>query len=333
MTQSGCLVQPRVSSVTRLEDMHAHWLQGSYMAYYCFSSYSYSILSRYVAASGFCFYKSHALQFSYISVIYSLCKHILKIETTPGDMIYLKPVETVCFKLNRSHKVRPLQFIFAILRCPSYRCSSTNKKTDIVCLTMCPAMRFVVLLCIRLKLGRIVGNGSPRFVVNLLKRPHQRSKFIQRSICLEMPYGYQIWQEEPLIEVKCIAGIEGHPGSTRDQIAQECPLWVQNLVGRTPDRSVMHWWGQRSCRGQPGSTRGKIAENALRPPNLVVRTLDQSLMHCWVQRSCRGQLRSTTGQIDLEQKIKINWQKHNCLFCYREAIVALELMQLQALQY
>ena len=36
-------------------------------------------------------------------------------------------------------------------------------------------------------------------------------------------------------------------------------LWLPNLVGRTPDQSVMHCWGQRSCRGQLGSARGQIA--------------------------------------------------------------------------
>ena len=35
--------------------------------------------------------------------------------------------------------------------------------------------------------------------------------------------------------------------------------WVPNLVRRAPDQSVVHCWGQRSCRGHPGSTRGQIA--------------------------------------------------------------------------
>ena len=39
-------------------------------------------------------------------------------------------------------------------------------------------------------------------------------------------------------------GVKGHP--------------VVNLV-RTPDQSVVHCWGQRSCRGHLGSTRGQIA--------------------------------------------------------------------------
>ena len=47
----------------------------------------------------------------------------------------------------------------------------------------------------------------------------------QGSNCLAMPYGHQIWQ----------------------------------LVGITPDQSVMHCWGQRSCRGQVGLSRGQFA--------------------------------------------------------------------------
>ena len=34
---------------------------------------------------------------------------------------------------------------------------------------MCPTMGFVVLQSIELKLGRVVGHGSPRFVVNFSK--------------------------------------------------------------------------------------------------------------------------------------------------------------------
>ena len=87
-------------------------------------------------------------------------------------------------------------------------------------------MRFVVLRRIELKLGRVVGNGPPRFVVNFSKRPHQRSKVIQRSSCLRNA------------------------------------LWLPNLVGKTPDQSVMHCWGQRSCRGHTGQPEVKLLGNA-----------------------------------------------------------------------
>ena len=55
------------------------------------------------------------------------------------------------------------------------------------------------------------------------KRPHPRSNVIQRSSCFRNA------------------------------------LWLPNLVGITPDQIAMHCWGQRSCRGQLGSTRGQIA--------------------------------------------------------------------------
>ena len=93
-----------------------------------------------------------------------------------------------------------------------------------VCMYVCPAMRFVALWGTGLKLGTRVEGEPPRFESIFSKRPHQRSKVIQRSSCLRNA------------------------------------LWPPNLVGRTPDRSVMHCWGRRSCRGHPGSTRGQIAQ-------------------------------------------------------------------------
>ena len=36
-------------------------------------------------------------------------------------------------------------------------------------------------------------------------------------------------------------------------------LWSPKLIGRTSDQSVIHYWNQRSCRRQPGSTRCQIA--------------------------------------------------------------------------
>ena len=87
-------------------------------------------------------------------------------------------------------------------------------------------------------------------------------KFNQGSICLAMPYGHQIWWEEPLTRAQCIAGVKGHAGVSQGQPEVKFlrnALWPPNLVERTPDQSAMHWWDQRSCRGQLRSTRGKIA--------------------------------------------------------------------------
>ena len=92
-----------------------------------------------------------------------------------------------------------------------------------VCLCVCPAMRFAMLRRSELKVGMGVGDGPTRFVGIFLKLPHLGSKVIQGSICLRNA------------------------------------LWLPNLVRRTPDQSVVHCWGQRSCRGQLGSSRGQFA--------------------------------------------------------------------------
>ena len=49
--------------------------------------------------------------------------------------------------------------------------------------------------------------------------------------------------------------VKGHPEVKSSRNA----LWLPNLVSRTPDHSVVHFWGQRSCRGHLGSARGQIA--------------------------------------------------------------------------
>ena len=82
---------------------------------------------------------------------------------------------------------------------------------------VCQAMRFAMLRGIKLKVGMGVGDGPTRFVGIFSKRPDLGSKVIQRSICLRNA------------------------------------LWLPNLVIRTPDQSVVHYWVQRSCRGHVGS--------------------------------------------------------------------------------
>ena len=82
----------------------------------------------------------------------------------------------------------------------------------------------------------------------------------QGSNCLEVSDGHQIYWEECLIKMQCIAGSKGHEGVSWGQVGvnllNNAP-WPPNLVGRTHDQSVMHCWGLRSCTGQPGSTRGQ----------------------------------------------------------------------------
>ena len=60
----------------------------------------------------------------------------------------------------------------------------------------------------------------------------------------------------------CGHGVKGHVKVTWGQPGVKLlrnTLWPSNLVGRIPDQSVKHCWGQRSCRGQLGSSRGQFA--------------------------------------------------------------------------
>ena len=92
-----------------------------------------------------------------------------------------------------------------------------------VCMYVCPAIRFVMLRGIELKVGMRVGDRPTRCVGIFSKRPNPGSKVIQRSICLKNA------------------------------------LWLPNLVRRTPEQSVVHCRGQRSCMGHLGSTRGQMS--------------------------------------------------------------------------
>ena len=80
-----------------------------------------------------------------------------------------------------------------------------------------PAMSFIMLWAINLKLGMRVGNRLPRFVGIFLKWPHQRLKVNQRSNCLRNA----LWLPNALMESKVM---KGHLGSTWGQIAQQCPM-------------------------------------------------------------------------------------------------------------
>ena len=66
--------------------------------------------------------------------------------------------------------------------------------------------------------------------------------------------------------------------------------------------------------GQPGV---KLLSNALWPPNLVERTPDQSVMHCWGQRSCKAGVKwgQFVKQYLMPTKVsgKNPWPKRNAL--------------------
>ena len=58
---------------------------------------------------------------------------------------------------------------------------------------------------------------------------------------------------------------------------------MANLVRGTPELSVVHCCGQRSCWGQ---SEVNLLKNAQWIPNLVWSLLDQSVMCCCGQQSC-----------------------------------------------
>ena len=60
--------------------------------------------------------------------------------------------------------------------------------------------------------------------------------------------------QEHILEVTP-SKVKGHPGVKLLRNA----LWLPNLMRRIPNQTVMHCWGQRSCRGQLGSSRGQVA--------------------------------------------------------------------------
>ena len=140
-------------------------------------------------------------------------------------------------------------------------------------MSVCPAMRFTMLGGIELKVGMGIGDGPTGFVGIVSKRPHLGSKVIQGSICLKNA------------------------------------LWLPNLVRRTPDQSIVHCWGRRSCRGHLGSTRGQIAQKCPTATKFGGRTPDQREMHCWGQRLCRGQLGSSWGPLAMSYGHQIWWEE------------------------
>ena len=152
-----------------------------------------------------------------------------------------------------------------------------------------------------------------------------------------MPYGHQVSGKSPWPMCNAFTRSKVMEGSTRGQIVHECP-WEWNLVGRSLDRNIVHWWGQRSWRGQQrrcqpgvelpmttnsgrknpwqgrnilrgskvmhGSARGlarvKLLGNALGPPNLAGgRHLGQS--------SCTGNKTSTIGQLSVYVLFEVAW--------------------------
>ena len=151
-------------------------------------------------------------------------------------------------------------------------------------------VRLCVSLCFEVLSWNLawVGDGNTRFVGIFSKRPRLGLKVIQGSICLRnaLRLSNLVRRTPDQSEVHCWgqSSCRGHVGSTRGKLLRNS-LWPPNLVGRIPDHSVMHCWGKRSCRGHPGQPGVELIRNTQLPPNLVGRIPDQSVMHCWGQRT------------------------------------------------
>ena len=127
----------------------------------------------------------------------------------------------------------------------------------------------------------------------------------------------------------CIAGVKGHEGVSRSQPGVKLlrnALWQPSLVEKIHDRSVMQWWGQRSCRVNRGQPGVELLRNALWLLDLVGRTIGGSVMYCWDKRSCRGQPGSTMGQIAHECPMATKFgRKNSWLEC--NTLTGLKVMQ------
>ena len=84
--------------------------------------------------------------------------------------------------------------------------------------------------------------------------------------------------KNPWPECNTLLGSKGHAGVKLLSNA----LWPPNLVEKTLNQSVLHWWGQRSFRGHPGSTRGQFAKQCPMATKFG-RIPEQSVTHCWVE--------------------------------------------------
>ena len=131
------------------------------------------------------------------------------------------------------------------------------------------------------------------------------------AFCRAFRYGAETWHGlRAYFRSKPTQGQRSSPPKVKGH--QECcfrnALWPPNLVGRTSDRSVIHIWGQRTCRGKPGV---KLFRNPLWLPILVGRNPDRSEVQYSGQRSYRGQPRSTRSQIAQEYPMATKFGRTN----------------------
>ena len=60
-------------------------------------------------------------------------------------------------------------------------------------------------------------------------------------------------------------------------------------------------WGQRSCRGQPGSAISQIAYES------PIATPDQNATHCWVEGWVEGHVKVVCGQPEVKLLRNAQW--------------------------
>ena len=88
-----------------------------------------------------------------------------------------------------------------------------------------------------------------------------RGKVIQSSIRLRNA----LWLPNLVRRTGVNKGNAGVIRGQAEDILLRIILWLPNLIRRTPDQSVVHCWGLRSCMGHRGLTKGQIAQAVVIP--------------------------------------------------------------------
>ena len=75
------------------------------------------------------------------------------------------------------------------------------------------------------------------------------------SGCLTMPYGHQIWWEEPMTRAYCIAGVKGHAWVSQGQPEIKFlrnALWPPNICRKDPRPERNALMGSKILQGSAG---------------------------------------------------------------------------------
>ena len=83
----------------------------------------------------------------------------------------------------------------------------------------------------------------------------------QHQIAQEFPMATRFGRKKPSLESKTLLRsklMQGSSGYPEVKLRRHA-VWLPNFLGRTSDKSVMHWRVQRIMQGSAGSTTGQIA--------------------------------------------------------------------------